>query len=100
MARGLASGRQGPVRLVPVAIAGYLSPQYKHLYFIAMRFKIVGAGTVTGVWASPSIHPGGGLVLAVDEFAQTFTVFPDADKTAAHISPVEAGVDKARSCLR
>ena len=88
----------GALRLVQAA--AWRSPDFTKVWFVAIKFKIQGGDELTGVWATNSLEAGGGLILAVDGFAKEFTVWPDADKTAARISGGDPGIDASESCLK
>lgn len=77
----------------------YKSPDFSSVYFIAARITAPGVSGQVGVWASNSLTPGGGLILAVDGFAKQFTVWPDADKSAAKIGVGDPGVAAVKKCL-
>jgi len=85
--------------ITPVKAAGYKSPDFEDVTFIAMRFSAEGVDDQVGVWATNNFDTGGGLMLAVDGFAQQFTDFPDADSTEAAIAIDDPGVAKAKDCL-
>ncbi len=72
----------------------------KKVYFVAGRFNVPGVDEEqVGVWATNSLEPGGGLILAVDGLAKEFTVWPDADTTDAAIDASSLGVEEAKKCL-
>ncbi|GAA5119303.1 hypothetical protein GCM10025762_37020 [Haloechinothrix salitolerans] len=79
--------------------AAVRSPNHEKVFLIAGEMKAPGVDGEIGVWASNSLERGGGIIMAVDNIAQAFTVYPDADKTDAQISPAAAGVQEARDCL-
>lgn len=73
------------------------SPDYRYLYFIAIKFAGPGMGEgEVGVWASNAIS-GAGTVFSVDGFARTFTDWPDAG--GIDVSATDPGVDAARACI-
>lgn len=73
------------------------SPDHANVYLIAAHMSAAGVNEV-GVWASNSLAPGGGLVMAADGIAKQFTVWPDADKTDAQISSADKAVGQAEDC--
>ncbi len=85
--------------LRPVKSAAWRSPDYEKVWFIGVRFSATGVGEQVGVWASNSLEAGGGLILAVDGYAQQFTDWPDADKSAAKISKADRAVAIVKQCL-
>lgn len=74
------------------------SPDFKNVYFVAIKFSVPGA-SATGVWATNSMEAGGGLILAADAFAKEFTDWPNASKTDAQISGADPSIRLAKSCL-
>ncbi|WP_028047603.1 hypothetical protein [Cellulomonas sp. URHE0023] len=82
-----------------VSAAAVLSPDFSEVYFVAMRFSATGVDDQVGVWATNSLSPDQGVVMAVDGFAQEFSVAPHADETAAKISTADHSVDLAKACL-
>lgn len=97
MLEGIATG--GETAITPVAGAAVLSPDFSTVYFVAMKFSAEGVPDQVGVWASNSLEAGGGIIMAVDGFAQEFTDWPDADRTDAQISKADPSVDAAKACL-
>jgi hypothetical protein len=82
--------------------ATYESPTHPDQVFLAAELSGdgVAAGTI-GVWSTASLEPQGGtLFLAVDEFAQKFTGWPEAEMMAGHVAKDDPVVDEARSCLK
>ena len=73
------------------------SSDYKNVYMIAAVFRGAGFENV-GVWASNSLQPGGGLIMAVDGYAQEFSDWGDGDKTDARIRSTDDGVSEAKKC--
>jgi hypothetical protein len=78
--------------------AAVKSPDFAKVYFIAGRLKGPGVDQ-RAVWASNSLTPGGGVIMAVDAMAQEFSDWGDADSTDAQISKVDPSVRRARACL-
>ena len=67
-----------------------------------MSFTVAGRPTTdvqTGVWATTSIEPGQGSILAVDACAQESTQWPDANK-AFGIDKTGDHVDAARGWVK
>jgi hypothetical protein len=75
------------------------STEHANAYYIAARFTAPGVDEQTGVWASNSLTPGQGIILAVDGFAKEFTDWGDADKTDAGMTSADKGAKKAEDCL-
>ncbi len=75
------------------------SPDFSKVYFIAMKFSATGIEDQVGVWASNSLEPGGGLIIAVDGVAQQFSDWGPGSSTAAEISPTDPSVAVAKACL-
>lgn len=80
--------------------AAVKSTEHAKAYYIAARFVAPGIDEQTGVWASNSLTPGEGIILAVDGFAQEFTDWPDADTTDAAMKPTDESATKATECLK
>lgn len=99
MARAIATGREDGTGLKARRAVAVESPDFSKVYFIAMEFSAPGIGKDVGVWASNSLKPGGGIIMAADGMAQEFTVWPDADSTDAQISKADPSIESARSCL-
>ena len=99
MQAAIAQGEESGVGMTPVKAAAVKSPDFQNVYFIAMEFSATGVPNQTGVWASNSLEKGGGVIMAVDGFAQQFTMWPDADTTQASISAADASVEKAKDCV-
>lgn len=75
------------------------SPDFKKVFFVAADVTAPGVSGYSGVWSVNDLQSPG-LILAVDGFAQKFTVWPDADKTDARISRADPSVNRAKDCLR
>lgn len=100
MLDGIASGAEKDVGTLKITKGEAVkSPDFKNVYFIAAHISAVGLKDAVGVWASNSLQPGGGQIMAVDGFAQQFTVWPDADHTSAKIGKADPSVDKAKGCV-
>ncbi|PFG17912.1 hypothetical protein ATK74_2490 [Propionicimonas paludicola] len=76
------------------------SPDFSKVYFIAMKFSATGVEDQVGVWASNSLEPGGGLIMAIDGVAQQFSDWGPGSSTTAKISAADPSVAAAKSCLR
>ena len=72
---------------------------YEQVWFVGIEFT--GAGfeddPQVGVWASNALD-GTGVIMAVDAYAQEFTVYPDGDQTSAGIPKWSDDVRDARAC--
>lgn len=99
MLRTIAGGAPDRLRITPITSAAVRSADYPELYMIAMRFSVPGVGEEFGVWASNSLQPGGGLIIAVDDFAQNFTQWPAGDTSSFKISQTDHGVEEAEICV-
>jgi hypothetical protein len=93
----IASGEEERAGMIPLRGKAYKSPDYANVYFIAIEFEATGIEKQVGVWARNGIESG--LILAADSYAQSFTVWPDADKTDAQILPSDPAIKIARECL-
>jgi hypothetical protein len=76
----------------------YRSPDFSKVWFVAASLQAEGISPTDGVWATNSLEPGGGALMAVDGVAKEFTVWPDADSTAARISAADPAVAAAKNC--
>ena len=99
MMEGVATGAIAGTGLDPVRAAAVRSPDFEKVFFIAMEFSATGIPDQVGVWASNSLEPGGGSILAVNAVAQEFTDWPAADSTDAAIGLADPSVFTAISCL-
>lgn len=97
--RTIAGGAPDRLRITPLAGFAVKSREYQQLYMIAMKFSVPGVGEESGVWASNSLQPGEGLIIAVDDFAQNFTQWPAGDTSSFKISPADDGVEEAEICV-
>lgn len=99
MLDGIASGAEKSVGTVKLSRGEAVkSPDFDKVYFIAAHLSAPGVKDEVAVWSSNSLAPGGGLILAVDGYAQQFTVWPDADKSSAKISKADPSVGRAKNC--
>lgn len=100
--QGILSGAEDGVgTLAPAGKAAAVkSDDYENVYMIAIVFAAPGMDDPElGVWASNALTVSGGTIMAVDGFAQQFTVWPDADRTDANITINDDGVTEAKDCL-
>lgn len=77
------------------------STDYAEVYFIAAEIEgsgMEGAGHI-GVWASNSLEPATGMILAVSGFATEFSDWPDGATTDAQLSSGAAGAQQAKACV-
>lgn len=96
----IASGvEEGVGELTLTEGAAVKSDDYSEVYLVAGKLKAPGVDGDIGVWATNSLTPGQGLTLAVDGFAQEFTVWPDGGKSSAEVTQSADGYDEARECL-
>lgn len=79
--------------------AAFRSPDHDKVWLIAARMHdgSLGNDVQIGVWASNSLDLDG-TILAVNNMAQRFTHWPDAEKPAG-IGPVDPLVKNATDCL-
>ena len=75
----IASSEEAGVGMMPVAGAGWKSPDFEDVTFIAMRFSATGIDDQVGVWAMNNFDSGGGLMFAAEGIAQDFSALPDAN---------------------
>lgn len=75
----------------------YRSPDYEQVYFVAADITAPGVDGDPAVWATNDLN-GGGVFMAVDNVAQTFTTWPDANTTAAAIQSTDPAVSAAKDC--
>ena len=66
---------------------------------VAIGFGDQGPSDHMGVWAVTDLHHPGAEIWAVDEIAQRFTDWPDADTSPFRISTTEAEAAQAKWCL-
>jgi hypothetical protein len=83
--------------MIPVVGFAVKSPDFSNVYFLAIQFSATGIDDQIGVWARNGIDSG--TIMSVDSIAQNFTVWPDADGTAAAIASNDPSVSSAKSCL-
>ena len=74
------------------------SPDHEGVYYVAGVVDD-GQGEVAGVWGTPSLEPWGGVVLAVDGFAQEFTDWPRSTDRTGSMSVSDDGAVQAKGCL-
>jgi hypothetical protein len=74
-------------------------PHPEPIYLVALKFRVQGLDKeLIGVWATTRLEGEGADFLAVDETAQRFTDWPDADKSPANISRTDPAVAQAKFC--
>lgn len=102
MLNAIMTGQEDGVEgnMTATAGAAVRSEDHAKAYYIAVRFDAPSVEGTEGVWASNSLKPGGGLILAVDGQAKAFTVWPDADSTDAEMSSADTGAVEALECLK
>lgn len=74
------------------------SPDFEHVYFVAVDMAIPGTDGGVGVWAVNDLSSPSS-VFAVDGMAQEFTTWPDGDGGAAAIDVADPSVQTATECL-
>lgn len=94
--KAIASGGDD-ANLKAISGAAVKSNDYSDVYMIAMEFSGIGS-TEQGVWASNSLEPGGGLIMAVDGMATEFTVWPNGPADSP-MSITDHGAQEALDCL-
>jgi hypothetical protein len=75
----------------------FRSPEHEEVYLVALQFQVPGADA-EAVWATNDLN-GAGMILSVNAVAKEFTVWPDASRTGAQISPASPGVAESVACL-
>jgi len=101
----LSGSESGTGKLTLVSAAAVRSPDFKNVYFVAIKFKAAGVGSQVGVWAISGKLPQkagdlAGLTLSVNPLAQQFTVWPDGNRTQAQIAINDRSVGAATKCLK
>jgi hypothetical protein len=99
MASAVAEGAESGTGMQAVRAAAVKSPDFENVYFIAVEFTATGISSQQGVWASNSLNPGGGIIMAADSTAQQFTDWPDADSTDSQIAITDPSIRAALACL-
>jgi len=100
------SGKESNTRKLSfVSAAAVKSPDFKNVYFVAVKFKAIGVGSQVGVWAISGKLPQkpgdvSGLTLSANSIAQQFTVWPDGNKTQAQIAINDRSIGAATKCLK
>jgi hypothetical protein len=76
------------------------SNDFQNVFMVAADLQGSGLGGTgdIGVWATNSLDPNAGIVMAVDGVAKEFSDWPDADKTTAAITLGADGVSEAKRC--
>jgi hypothetical protein len=76
------------------------SEDFSEVYFVSAEIDgpgMEGDGEV-GTWATNSLEPGGGLILAVGGLAHEFSDWGHGEQTDAALSPDDDGVDESQEC--
>lgn len=100
IATGLTVGGGGS--LDPMTARAVKSKDYANVYFIAAAIQGPGMGDGSqsiGVWASDSLTVGGGLIFAVDAFANEFSDWGDGGATSSQLSMADDGARAAKACV-
>jgi hypothetical protein len=78
------------------------SRDFKRVYFISAEIDgpgMKGRGDI-GTWVkSGPLRVGGGLIFAVDGFANEFSDWGDGRKTDAHVSTSDDGAGESKACV-
>jgi hypothetical protein len=101
----LQGNESGTGKLQFVSAAAVKSPDFKNVFFVAVKFKAKGVGNQVGVWAINGKLPQkagdlSGLTLSANSIAQQFTVWPDGNKTQAQIAINDRSISAATKCLK
>ena len=101
----LQGNESGTGKLQFVSAAAVKSPDFKNVFFVAVKFKAQGVGNQVGVWAINGKLPQkaadlSGLTLSANAIAQQFTVWPDGNKTQAQIAINDPSISAAIKCLK
>jgi hypothetical protein len=76
------------------------SRDYRSVYFISAVIRGSGMGRHTvGTWATNRLRLGG-LIYAVDSFANEFSDWGDGRKISAHLSMADDRASASRKCIR
>lgn len=98
--RDITSGLDGFEVRLGQAVA-VRSGAHERANFVAARIHGPGMGDgPIGVWLVSGTLDEPGFFLAVNQMAQEFSVFPDADRTDARASMSDPGAKEAEECLR
>lgn len=57
-------------------------------------------GNDVATWIVTGLYSGGGMVLSVDAMAQEFSVYPDAERTAASATMADPGARASQRCVQ
>ena len=78
------------------------SKSFKKMFFISAEIDgpIMERKGDIATWASNSLQPYKGIVLAVSALATEFSVYPDGRKTKAEVSMWEDGAVQSKDCVR
>jgi hypothetical protein len=101
----LLGNESGTGKLQYVSAAAVKSPDFKNVFFVAVKFKATGVGSQVGVWAVSGKLPQkagdlSGLTLSANSIAQQFTVWPDGNKSKAQIAINDPSISAAAKCLK
>jgi hypothetical protein len=101
----LSGNESGTGKLTFVSASAVKSPDFKNVYFVAVKFKAKGVGNQIGVWAVNGKLPQkaadlSGLTLSANSIAQRFTVWPDGNRTQAQIATNDRSISVAIKCLK
>ena len=101
----LSGNESGTGKLSFVSASAVKSPDFKSVYFVAVKFKAKGVGNQVGVWAISGKLPQkagdiSGLTLSANTIAQQFTVWPDGNKSQAQIAINDRSISAATKCLK
>jgi hypothetical protein len=92
---GIMTGAQSGTGAKAIRGVTWKSPDFSKVWFVGVRFSATGVGDQTMVFATNSLTRGGGLIMAVDGFAQQFTDWGKAQD----INAADRGVDIVKDCL-
>jgi hypothetical protein len=101
----LSGNESGTGKLSFVSASAVKSPDFKSVYFVAVKFKAKGVRNQVGVWAISGKLPQkaadlSGLTLSANSIAQQFTVWPDGNRSQAQIATNDRSISAAIKCLK
>lgn len=70
----------------------------KNAYFVSAEIVGPGLEGTVGTWLSNDLREPG-MILAVNETAVEFSVWPDGERTDAAVSMAEAGARESQECI-
>jgi len=77
------------------------SGDFQKVYFIAAAIHGPGMGDHSiGIWASNSLEPGKGLIMAVGGFAHQFSDWGPGETTDAKVNQLNDGAQDSAKCVR